>query len=166
FGEDEVETATEVMEEWEKIKAAEKDKTLAKGLLEEIPTEFPALLWSQKVQAKAAEVGFDWPKIEGALDKVDEELIELKREIEINQFKAAKEELGDLLFAVVNLARFLEVDAETTLRETINKFKERFKHLEEQAQDKEEPLSEISLTKLEEWWQDAKEFQEGEEKNV
>ena len=166
FGEDEVETATEVMEEWEKIKAAEKDKDLAKGLLEEVPTEFPALLWSQKVQAKAAEVGFDWPTIEGALAKVDEELIELKREIETNQIEAAREELGDLLFAVVNLARFLEVDAETTLREAINKFKQRFIHLEEQAQDKEELLSEISLTTLEEWWQDAKEFQEGEKKNV
>ena len=166
FGEEEVETATEVMEEWEKIKEEEKNKELDESLLSEVPLEFPALLLAQKIQSKAGEVGFDWPEVQGALDKVKEELEELSVEIESGKTTAAQEELGDLLFAVVNVARFLDVDAETKLRETVNKFKKRFSYLEEKAQNMDISLQKVSLTKLEEWWREAKEIQEGEDKNV
>ena len=165
FGEEEVETATEVMDNWRQIKAREKPEQSHKSILEEVPSEFPALLQAQKVQKKAAEVGFDWPKIEGALAKVEEELEELRVEIETGQKEKSEEELGDLLFAVVNVARFLEVDAETNLRETINKFKNRFRFLENEAQKIEKPLTEVSLLQLEEWWREAKgakDLQEGE----
>ena len=165
FGEEEVETATEVMDNWRQIKAREKPEQSHKSILEEVPSEFPALLQAQKVQKKAAKVGFDWPKIEGALAKVEEELEELRVEIETGQKEKSEEELGDLLFAVVNVARFLEVDAETNLRETINKFKNRFRFLENEAQKIEKPLTEVSLLQLEEWWREAKgakDLQEGE----
>ncbi|MBM7557201.1 nucleoside triphosphate pyrophosphohydrolase [Halanaerobacter jeridensis] len=166
FGEEEVETAKEVMENWRQIKDREKSEQSHKSILTEVPSEFPALLQAQKVQAKAAEVGFDWPEIEGAVAKIEEELEELKVEIETGQSQAAQEELGDLLFAVVNAARFLEVDAETNLRETINKFKQRFKYITDQAQEIEKALDKISLEQMEQWWREAKELQEGEDKNA
>ncbi|MGM0501108.1 MAG: nucleoside triphosphate pyrophosphohydrolase [Bacillota bacterium] len=163
FGEIEVETATEVMESWEAIKQQEKEGQDRKSLLADVPIEFPALLQAQKVQTKAAEVGFDWPDISGALKKVEEELIELKSEIEVEDSAKAKEELGDLLFAVVNIARFLDVDAETNLRETIQKFKKRFEYIEQQSQKLEQPLTEVSLEKMEKWWVKSKELEQNEE---
>ena len=166
FGEKEVETATEVMENWRQIKKQEKPQQSNKTILAEVPMEFPALLQAQKIQSKAAEVGFDWPKIDGALAKVEEELEELIVEMETGQSKEAQAELGDLLFAVVNVARFLGVDAESYLRATINKFKNRFCYLNKQAQQKEKSLTEISLTTMEQWWSEAKELQEGEDKDA
>ena len=168
FGEVEVETAEGVLENWEKIKKEEKEINGAKqsSLLSEVPIEFPALLQAQKIQAKAAEVGFDWPDISGALSKVEEEFLELKAEIKEDNFLRIEEELGDLLFAVVNVARFLDLDAETNLREAINKFKKRFKYLEEQSEEIEEELVDISLAKLEQLWIESKELEEGVGKNV
>ena len=166
FGEKEVETATEVMDNWRQIKAQEKSQQSPETILAEVPTGFPALLLAQKIQSKAAEVGFDWSKIDGALAKVEEELEELIVEIEAGQVQEAQEELGDLLFAVVNVARFLEVDAESYLRATINKFKNRFSYLEKRAQQREESLTAVSLNIMEQWWREAKELQEGEDKDA
>jgi tetrapyrrole methylase family protein/MazG family protein len=122
-------------------------------------------LQAQQIQVEAQKVGFDWPTVAGALKKVDEELAELKEEIIAERADESQEELGDLLFAVVNIARFLDTDAEISLRNTINKFKKRFKYIEKQARVRREKLSQISLTQLEEWWTEAKVLQEGEEKN-
>ncbi|MGM0368915.1 MAG: nucleoside triphosphate pyrophosphohydrolase [Bacillota bacterium] len=168
FGNTEVETATEVLDNWEEIKKQEQTNQPNESepsLLDQIPLETPALLQAQQIQVEAQKVGFDWPTISGAVKKVDEELAELKEELIAKREDEAQEELGDLLFAVVNIARFLDTDAEISLRNTINKFKKRFKYIEKQARVRREKLSQISLTQLEDWWTEAKVLQEGEEKN-
>ncbi len=137
---------------WEDIKAAEKPDEAGKGahILDSVPTTLPALSRARKLQSKAARVGFDWPDITGVYDKLNEEISELKAaetDAEIG------EELGDLLFTMVNLTRHLGHDPEQVLRQANTKFQRRFNHMEKSA---DRPMEEIGIDELEQLWQKAK----------
>jgi len=144
-------TPEQVLVKWEEIKARESDEP--KPLLD-VPRNFPALYRAQKIQTKAARVGFDWPDINGAWDKVQEEITELEEAILAGE--GEKEELGDALFALVNLARFLHTDAEESLQETIKKFIQRFSHVEQQAESQQVDLRDMSLEFMDRLWNEAK----------
>ena len=147
--------------QWDSIKAqekAEKRANNASGLLDDVPTGLPALMYAQKLQKKCARVGFDWPNTLPVLDKVEEEVGEIRQELEAEtRSKAAiEEEIGDALFAMVNLARHCNVDADTALRKASQKFANRFSAVEALALDKHQSLEELSLAELEALWCKAK----------
>ena len=127
------------------------------GLLDSISAALPALIHANKLQKKAATVGFDWSEIEPVIDKVKEELAEINEEIikMDNQEKIA-EEVGDLLFACVNLARHLDVDAETALMSANRKFKQRFSYIQTSLEAKGKSLEDASLDEMEALWEEAK----------
>jgi MazG family protein len=157
FGTDEQRGKTPQKGFWEDIKAAEKRQT-GKGepkplLLDNIPTTLPALSRARKLQAKAARVGFDWPDIAGVYDKLAEELAEVKQAQIAGSREEIGDELGDLLFTVVNLTRHFGHDPEQVLRQANNKFQRRFNHIEKSA---DKPLKEYDLEQLEQLWQKAK----------
>ena len=155
FGSDTATNADEALGTWEENKKKEKGlKSQAEAMRDIVA--LPALMRAQKVQKKAADVGFDWDDISGALDKVREETDELYEAIEKNDTKNAGEELGDLLFSVVNVARFLKLNSEETLRHATDKFISRFEVLEQLAQQNGQILSKMSLEELETLWQQAK----------
>src|SRR6266487_1113170 len=155
FGDLKLEGVQGVLANWEKLKEAErKDKgQKEKGWLDGVPQVLPALSQAQEYQDRAARVGFDWPEIEGVLDKVKEEIEEIKN-AETN-FELASE-IGDLFFALVNVARWKHVDAESALRGTNRKFKKRFAYVEQGAKRLERRLSELSLEEMDGLWNDAK----------
>ena len=124
-----------------------------KGLLDGIPSALPALSQAQEYQDRAARVGFDWPEIEGVLDKVKEEIEEIKKAE--TDFELASE-IGDLLFALVNLARWKNVDAESVLRGTNMKFKKRFGYVEQGAKKQGRNLSDLTLQEMDAFWNEAK----------
>jgi tetrapyrrole methylase family protein/MazG family protein len=144
-----------VLQNWEKLKEAErKDKgQLDKGLLDGVPLALPALSQAQEYQERAARVGFDWPGVEGVLDKIAEEIQEIVRATNPTELAA---ELGDLFFALVNLSRWREVDAESALRGANARFRRRFGHVEKGARKQGRELSALSLDELESLWQEAK----------
>ncbi|RNB82759.1 nucleoside triphosphate pyrophosphohydrolase [Brevibacillus fluminis] len=156
FGERHADDANEAFATWQEVKAAEK---AAKGIdpqelsqLHGIPRELPALMYAYKLQKKAAEVGFDWDNVADVEKKIEEEYEEVKQ-------ATAEEragELGDLLFAVVNLARFYKVDPEEALRLTNRKFTRRFQFIEKKLKETGKTFSESSLPELDKWWDEAK----------
>jgi tetrapyrrole methylase family protein/MazG family protein/ATP diphosphatase len=125
-------TADDVLRNWEKLKAKEKGE---RGVLSGVPRSMPALTRAQRVGEKVSRVGFDWANARGSRAKVSEELEELDRAIEAGSAGAVEEELGDVLFALVNLSRHLAVDAEGALRRTIDKFTTRFAHVEKRVRE-------------------------------
>ena len=154
FGDLKLEGVDGVLANWEKLKEKERgEKKEEKGLLDGVPLILPALSQAQEYQDRAARVGFDWPAIEGVLDKVKEEIEEIKNAE--TDFELASE-IGDLLFALVNVARWKHVDAESALRGTNTKFKKRFAHVEQGAKRQERSLSSLSLDEMESLWQEAK----------
>lgn len=154
FGELKLEGVEGVLANWEKLKEKERsDKKEDKGLLDGVPVALPALSQAQEYQDRAARVGFDWPEIEGVLDKVKEEIEEIKK-AETN-FELASE-IGDLFFALVNVARWKNVDAESALHGTNLKFKNRFAYVEQGARKQGRNLSELSLEEMDAFWNDAK----------
>jgi len=159
FGGENAQDAEDALRNWEAMKAEEKRRKGAaerQSLLDGIPKDLPALPRSYKIQKKAASVGFDWPDLTGAFGKVEEELAELKKAISDESRDRQKEELGDLLFAVVNISRFLKADPEEALAGTNRKFSSRFKYIEEQLRIRERSFDETDLTEMEDWWQQAK----------
>lgn len=151
FGETDAARAEDVHANWEQIKAAERaQKQPDGGILADIPAAFPALVRAQKLQKRAASVGFDWPDVKQVYDKIAEELQEV-REAETPPHRA--EEIGDLLFVVVNLARHYGVDAEDALRAANHKFEHRFGYIETHCP---KPLEEATLEEMEALWQAAK----------
>ncbi len=153
FSDGKAQTAEQVLSEWELIKAQEKAKAKDKKHIMEVNTNLPSLLLAQKVQDKAARVGFDWPDIAGPWQKVAEEIEELKAA----ETKAQKQdELGDAIFALVNLARFMDVDAEDSLRHTVQKFIRRFDYIEAQLDNEHIAWKDADLTKLDALWDQAK----------
>ena len=154
FGNVKLEGVDGVLANWEKLKEKERgEKKEARGLLDGVPLALPALSQAQEYQDRAARVGFDWPEIEGVLDKVKEELDEIKNAE--TDFELASE-IGDLLFALVNVARWKHIDAESALRGTNMKFKKRFAYVEKGARKQERELSSLSLDEMESLWQEAK----------
>ncbi len=157
FGKLRVNSSREVEIHWEEIKRRErKDEGERHSFLEGIPDEFPALLKAGKVQSKAAKVGFDWPDHEGALAKVKEEFGEVVTALETKNMLSVEEEIGDLLFAVVNMARLLGVDSENALIRAIDKFKSRFYYIEQKSEDLGVELPKMSLKEMDILWEEAK----------
>ena len=156
FGNVNAETSEQVLENWDVIKKqTKKQKSQTESMLS-IPREFPALMRADKVQKKAAKVGFDWDSVDGAFDKVCEELQELKEAVLMGVVDNAREELGDLLFSVVNVSRFIKVDSEEALTGATDKFIDRFSKVEEMALDRGLDMKETSLEELDKLWDEAK----------
>jgi MazG family protein len=155
FGDAEIKDAEAQTANWEAIKAEErKHKKKDDSALADVPAALPALMRAQKLQSRAARVGFDWPDDSGVRDKIREELFEVEDAIVSNDPAKIHEEMGDLLFAVVNLARFKNVDAETALRDANQKFNRRFRSVETNMG---KPLQEATLDEMEALWNKAKE---------
>ncbi len=149
-------TPDKVLHQWEEIKKQEKGNRDQKSALDNIPKALPGLARAQKLQKKAAKQGFDWDKIEDVFAKLDEEVEEFKEAFRENDTPHMSEEMGDLLFVMVNIARFKKIDAEEALRCTNNKFIHRFQHIEQEVARRGKTLRETSLEKMEQYWQDAK----------
>jgi len=185
FGEVKADTPGEVIRNWEALKKMEaskrKPEVSEESLLSGVSRAMPALLEATKVSGKAASVGFDWPEVSGIFDKLDEEIEELKHNIaelpqpvrpagghagsrthritpELQQ--RIEDEVGDLFFVLVNLARFLEVDPESALRGTTSKFRRRFTNMEEQARAEGRVLTDMNIDEMEELWQNSKSTEE------
>lgn len=159
FGGANAQDAEEALRNWEAMKAEEKRRkgvAERKSLLDGIPKDLPALPRAYKVQKKASSVGFDWPDLNGVFDKIEEELAELKEAVRSESLERQKEELGDLLFAVVNAARFVKADPEEALAGTNRKFVSRFQYIEEQLRINGRTFDETDLTEMEDWWKEAK----------
>jgi tetrapyrrole methylase family protein/MazG family protein len=155
FGDLKVAGVENVLQNWERLKADERDVN-GKGtasLLDGVALALPALLQAEEFQKRAARVGFDWPDVKGVLDKIWEEAGEV-RTAEDDNARAA--EIGDLLFAVVNLARWYDVDAESVLREANTRFRERFNIIEEAARSQGRVVSDFSLEEMDVIWETAK----------
>ena len=156
FGEVKADTSEQVLENWDVIKKRTKQQKSQTESMLSIPREFPALMRADKVQKKAAKVGFDWDSVDGAFDKVAEELNELKAAVKNNDCENMHEELGDLLFSVVNVSRFIGVDSEESLTGATDKFIDRFSKVEKLAQEKGLNMKETELSELDKLWDLAK----------
>ncbi len=155
FGADSAADAAQVKVLWERIKSEERSEKATSSLVS-IDHGLPALLKAYKIQKKAAGVGFDWPCIQGPLDKAREELDELEEAFRQKDLKALEEELGDYLFSIVNISRFLEVNPEMALGKTIDKFIDRFSYVMQKVDEAGRPASSFSLEELDKWWEEAK----------
>ena len=147
-----------VLEKWENIKVEEKHEKSCASRLERVPKALPALVRAFKVQKKAADVGFDWDDVSGAFDKVAEEYAEfMEQYAEADSSKQRlEEEMGDLLFSCVNVARFLDIDPESALNYTSDKFTRRFRYIEERANADGRRLEDMSLEEMDKLWEEAK----------
>jgi tetrapyrrole methylase family protein/MazG family protein len=157
FGEGRAATTQEVLFNWEQIKQGERRK--AKGqasLLDGVPRELPALLRAHRLQEKASRVGFDWKEAQEVFRKVEEELAELRDAMEVQAADRMEAELGDLLFALVNLSRFLAVNPEEALRKTIARFIARFHYIEEELARRGRSLRQATLEEMDALWAGAK----------
>lgn len=155
FGDITVRDAGEVVLNWEQIKRQEKGSERT-SVLDGVPKDLPSLMKAYKLQAKAAKVGFDWDNIGPVWEKIEEEITELKEAMQAGNIKAMEGELGDILFAIVNLARFLNIDAEIALNVTNQKFKRRFTHIEDKVREKGLKWADLTLAELDEFWDEAK----------
>ncbi len=156
FGSIEVDSVSQVLDNWDAIKKQEKNQQSYTATLESVPKAFPSLMRAAKVQKRAAKVGFDWPNIDGALDKLSEEVNELKIAEQSGNSDAVAEEFGDLLFSMVNVSRFLKVDSEEALERATDKFIARFKAMEELAISQGLELKEMSLEQMDALWDQIK----------
>jgi len=156
-----IKSIDKVLEKWENIKVQERGEECATSRLEKVPKALPALTRAFKVQKKAADVGFDWDDVSGAFDKVKEETVELVDNFESDPSNkhALEEELGDLLFSVVNVSRFLGIDPEASLNYTISKFIRRFAYVEKSALACGRNLEEMTLAEMDELWDEAKKLE-------
>ena len=151
-------TTEQVKERWEAIKQEERAERAGTegGILDDVPRALPALSRAQKLQKRAAGVGFDWPDAAGVMTKLEEELAELKSALDAGSSDATAEELGDVLFTVVNITRRCGLDAEAVLRQANQKFETRFQHMERAALEAGSGLAQESPEQLEQRWQAAK----------
>lgn len=157
FASVEVKTSKEIVERWERIKRAEKAEWEEESRLARIPRSLPALLYALKIQQKMAEVGFDWRKKEDVVLKFKEELEELDRALKGED--NLREEIGDILFMLVNLSRHYDIEAESALRDAIKKFEKRFEYMEEKARAAGKSLEEMSLEEQDKLWDESKNFE-------
>jgi MazG family protein len=158
FADETAKTEGDVRKLWGEIKAKEKASkgVVDKGLLDSVPRVLPALVEAQHVASRAAGAGFDWPNIREVLAKLDEERREFETVMETGPQADIEDELGDMLFVIVNLARFVKVDPEQALRRTNAKFRARFSHVEKGLAQRGKKFSESSIEEMEELWQEAK----------
>jgi MazG family protein len=157
FGDATARTADDVKHRWDQIKADEKrdQGRESKTLLDSVPRSAPALMEAQQISSKVAKVGFDWPDVAQVIEKLHEELAEIA-DARAHAPEKLEEEIGDLLFVVVNLARHSKVDAEQSLRRANAKFRARFAHVESRLAERGSPLGDATLGEMESLWQEAK----------
>jgi len=155
FGNRQVDGVGEVLKNWEQLKEQERHDNgeIEKGILDGVPLSFPALNQSQEYQDRAARVGFDWPDISGVLDKLNEEIEEIRGATNAEELAS---EIGDLFFVLVNFSRWQGVDAESALREANMRFKYRFGYIEQHAKKNDHPITEMTLDEMEGLWKEAK----------
>ena len=158
FGDINVKDADEVLKNWEAIKRVEKQER--KSILDGVPKDLPALMAGYKLQYKASKVGFDWPDIDPVWDKLDEELRELEEAVADGETSRIESELGDVLFTLVNLSRFLKVDAEVALFGANRKFRKRFSYIEDKVKEKQQKWEHLSLIELDDLWNEAKDSEQ------
>lgn len=154
FGKTKVKNSDEVLSNWELIKKQERHAKAS--VLDGIPKHLPALLKAHRTQAKASRVGFDWNKVEEMMDKLEEEYGELKEAYREGNIEHVEEEMGDLLFSIVNVARGLKINPEDALHKTIRKFTKRFQYIEKKISERGEKMEEKSLKELDKLWDEAK----------
>ena len=157
FNDTEVDSAAEVLRNWEEIKRRERKAQGKESMLEGLPNHLPALRKASRVQEKVSRVGFDWDDADEVAAKVDEELAEFRAACASGDRDKVEDELGDLFFALVNLARFLHVDPEDALRRTVAKFIRRFQFIERNLDDQGKTPQEASLGEMDALWERAKE---------
>jgi tetrapyrrole methylase family protein/MazG family protein len=155
FGDQEIKDSEAQIANWEKIKKEEKGDE-RRSALSGIPPHLPALMKAQKISEKASRVGFDWEHVDQVMAKVIEELHEFEEAMEQGRQDRMEAELGDLLFAIVNLGRFLSLDPEEALRKTIARFQNRFSHIEERLHATGRHLQDARLDEMEALWAEAK----------
>lgn len=151
FGDVKVQNADEVKENWEKIKLKEGNKSVLSG----VPKSLPAMVKSYRVQEKAKGVGFDWDHVDQVWEKVLEELNEFKTEVD-QKSDRIEDEFGDLMFALINYARFININPEDALEKTNRKFIQRFMHIENRAKEMGKSVTDMNLSEMEFYWQEAK----------
>lgn len=152
YGDVKVENEEDVKRNWEKLKFKEGRKSVLEG----VPKSLPALVKANRIQDKVAGVGFDWEKPEQVFEKVQEELEEFQHEVKVQDADKMEAEFGDVLFSMINYARFLKINPENALERTNKKFIKRFQYLEAKAQENNKPLSEMTLTEMDTFWEEAK----------
>ncbi len=152
YGDVEVKNEEDVKKNWEELKLKEGKSSILEG----VPKGLPSLVKAQRIQDKVAAVGFDWEQPEQVWEKIEEELKELKTEVIQKNKKGIEEEFGDVLFSMINYARFLDINPDTALERTNKKFKSRFQYLENQAKTQGKKLQEMSIEEMETIWQEAK----------
>jgi XTP/dITP diphosphohydrolase len=153
YGEVKVTNAEDVKNNWEKIKMREKDR---KSVLDGVPKSLPAMVKAYRMQEKARGVGFDWENANQVWEKVNEEIQELQEEVKNDDHERMEKEFGDLLFSLVNYARFIGVNPEDALERTNKKFIQRFKYIEEQTNRQGKQLKELTLKEMDAFWDEAK----------
>jgi tetrapyrrole methylase family protein/MazG family protein len=158
FGTDTAETAEDVVENWEEIKKKEKGMKSHTDVLKDVPSNLPALMRSFKVQQKASRIGFDWDNVDDVIKKVYEEIDELKDVYKSKDVVRINEEMGDVLFSIVNLSRFLDVQPELALTGTIDKFIKRFEFIEKESAKEGKKIEEMTLSEMDELWNKSKTF--------
>ena len=152
YGDVKVDNEEDVKRNWEKIKLKEGNKSVLGG----VPKSLPALVKASRIQDKAAGVGFDWDNIDDVFAKVKEEIEELHAEVKAQKHTAIEAEFGDVLFSLINYARFLKVNPEDALERTNKKFIARFQYLEHKAAESGKSLRDMTLAEMEAYWQEAK----------
>lgn len=153
YGDIEVADEAEVKRNWEAIKLKEKGKT---SVLQGVPKSLPAMVKATRIQDKVSGVGFDWKDPNQVWDKVEEELREFKHEVDTQNTDLMEEEFGDLMFSLINYARFLKINPENALERTNKKFIKRFQYIEHKANESQQSLSEMSLEDMDQLWDEAK----------
>lgn len=154
YGNVKADSAEEVIKNWEQIKLKEKDGN--KSVLSGVPSALPALIKANRIQEKVSNVGFDWEQPEDVWEKLKEEISEVEAEITSGNKKGIEEEFGDLFFALVNAARLYGVNPENALEKTNRKFISRFNHIEKRAKETGKNLKDMSLSEMDEFWDEAK----------
>lgn len=156
FGNVKADTSEKVLANWDKLKRVEKQQKSDSETLKSVAVGMPALMRADKIQKKASKVGFDWDSTSGAMDKLDEEIEELKTAILNNDKNNMLEELGDVLFSVVNVARFLGIDSEEALTWSTNKFIDRFQKVEDKLKQQGRRISDADVKELDDIWKSVK----------
>jgi len=159
FGDKELTSSAEVLADWETMKKLEDGYRTRKSILDGVPRELPALIRAHRLQERAARVGFDWEKVEDVKAKLDEEVAEFKDTLEKGDRSLMEDELGDIFFALVNIARFIGVNPEDALRKTISKFISRFQYIEERAAESGRELAGMTLDEMDALWEESKDEQ-------
>ncbi|SDQ58140.1 nucleoside triphosphate pyrophosphohydrolase [Flagellimonas zhangzhouensis] len=154
YGDVKVENAEEVKQNWENIKLKEGKKSVLEG----VPNGLPSLVKANRIQDKVAGVGFDWERPEQVFEKLKEELAELQEEVEAQNADKMESEFGDVLFSMVNYARFLKINPENALERTNKKFIKRFQYLEQKAKEAGKSMSEMTLAEMDVYWEEAKQL--------